>query len=64
MASGGLSRLWTGMGSALGAVTWDTLYKLAAWTSPANGTQRTITFRFDPNGSWYEVNRTTVDVPN
>jgi hypothetical protein len=50
-------------GGALGAVTWDTLYKLAAWTSPANGTSRSITFVYDAT-NWVEQNRTTVDVPN
>lgn len=50
-------------GGGLGAVTWDTLYKLAAWTSPANGFSRSISYRF--NGTnWVEVSRTTVDVPN
>lgn len=50
-------------GGALGAVTWDTLYKLAAWTSPATGFSRSITFKY--NGTnWVEISRTTVDVPN
>jgi hypothetical protein len=47
----------------LGAVTWDTLYKLAAWTSPANTFSRSIDFKY--NGTnWVEVSRATVDVPN
>jgi len=50
-------------GGALGAVTWNAVFKLAAWTSPANGFSRSIDFRFDGT-NWVEVGRTTVDVPN
>lgn len=51
-------------GGALGAATWDSTYKLAAWTQPANGYSRTITFRKDGHsGAWREVSR-TADVPN
>jgi hypothetical protein len=50
-------------GGALGAVTWDTLYKLAAWTSPATTLSRSIDFVYDGT-NWVEVGRTTVDVPN
>lgn len=50
-------------GGAMGVITWDTNYRLAAWTNPANGTSRTIDFEF--NGAvWAEKSRTTVDVPN
>ena len=50
-------------GGALGVVTWDTLYKLAAWTSPATAFSRSIDFKY--NGvNWVEVSRATVDVPN
>lgn len=50
-------------GGALGAVTWNAIYKLAAWTQPANGFSRSIQFRYD-GVNWIEVSRTTVDVPN
>src|SRR5207245_6846495 len=50
-------------GGALGPVRWGTLYKLAAWISPANGSSRSITFWYDGT-NWVEVNRTTVDVSN
>ena len=50
-------------GGVLGAVTWDTLYKLATWTSPANGFSRSISFVSDGT-NWVEVGRTTADVPN
>lgn len=50
-------------GGALGAVTWNAIYKLATWTQPANGFSRSITFRW--NGTnWLEVSRTPIDVPN
>jgi len=50
-------------GGALGAVTWNAIYKLAAWTQPANGNSRSIQFRYD-GVNWIEVSRTTADVPN
>lgn len=50
-------------GGALGTVTWDTLYKLATWTSPANANSRSITFVYDST-NWVETSRTTADVPN
>ena len=50
-------------GGALGVVTWGSAYKLAAWTSPANGFSRSIEYRYDGT-NFIEVGRTTVDVPN
>ncbi len=50
-------------GGALGAVTWGSAYKLAAWTQPANGFSRSIQYRYDGT-NLIEVGRTTVDVPN
>ncbi len=50
-------------GGVLGAVTWGAAYKLAAWTSPANGFSRSIDFRYD-GANWVEVSRTPADVPN
>jgi len=50
-------------GGVLGTVTWSSSYKMSAWTSPAAGNQRSITFRW--NGTnWYEIGRTPSDVPN
>jgi hypothetical protein len=51
-------------GGALGAVTWDTAFKLgAAWTSPANGYSRSIDFEY--NGTnWVEATRSAADVAN
>lgn len=50
-------------GGVLGAVTWNAVFKMAAWSQPANGFSRTITFQF--NGTnWIELSRTPADVPN
>lgn len=52
-----------GSGTTLGTITWGTAYKMATWTSPANGFSRSIKFIY--NGSvWVESSRTTVDIPN
>jgi hypothetical protein len=52
-------------GGAMGAVTWGSNYKLAAWTNPATGFSRSIEFRSDAaNLLFVERSRTTVDVPN
>jgi hypothetical protein len=48
---------------ALGTITWGAGYKMAAWTSPANGFSRSIDFQFDGT-VWREVSRTPADVPN
>ncbi len=48
---------------AMGAVTWAAGYKLGAWTNPAHGNSRSITFACDGT-NWIEVSRTTADVPN
>lgn len=47
----------------LGALTFGTLYKAAAWTQPANGFSRAIDFQYDGT-NWIEVSRTPADVPN
>lgn len=48
---------------ALGAVTWGTAYKMAAWAQPAAGYSRAIDFQYDGT-NWIEVSRTPADVPN
>lgn len=50
-------------GGAMGAITWDSAFKLAAWTNPANGFNRSITFAYD-GSQWIETSRTSVDIPN
>jgi hypothetical protein len=48
---------------ALGAVTWNAVFKLATWTQPAAGFSRSITFNYDGT-NWVEISRTPADVPN
>jgi len=50
-------------GGVMGATTWNATYKMAAWTNPATGFSRSITFRYDGT-NWIEVSRTPADVPN
>lgn len=50
-------------GTTLGTITWDAVFKMSSWTSPANGFSRSISFNY--NGTnWVEVQRTTVDIPD
>jgi hypothetical protein len=52
-------------GGALGAVTWQSAYKLAgAWVNPADGHSRSITFLYDSTGAAAEMYRSAADVPN
>ena len=49
----------------LGTITWDAAYKLSAWTNPANGFSRSITFTTDGfSGVWTQKSQTGVDIPN
>lgn len=50
-------------GGALGAATWNGVFKMTAWTNPANGFSRTIVFRYN-GANWVEKGRTAADVPN
>jgi hypothetical protein len=50
-------------GGALGTVTWDTLYKMSAWTSPADGFSRAVEFYFDGT-NWVQLTASGVDIPN
>ncbi len=48
-------------GVAMGAITWNAVFKLAgAFTNPAAGLRRMITFVFDGT-SWREISRTAAD---
>ncbi len=49
--------------ATLAPTHWSAGYKLAAWSDPAAGNSRSITFRYDGR-SWIEVSRTPADVPN
>ena len=50
-------------GGALGAITWNAVFKMAAWTSPATANNRSITFVYDGT-NWIERHRTASDIPN
>jgi hypothetical protein len=56
-------RIKNAAGGALGEIIWSGAFKLAAWTQPANGFSRSITYEYDGT-SWVEVSRTSADVPN
>jgi hypothetical protein len=52
-------------GAPLGTATWGSAYRMAAWTNPAAGFQRAITFEYDrAHTTWIEISRTPADVPN
>lgn len=49
-------------GGAMGAITWNAVFKLAgAFTNPANTKRRTITFYYDGT-SWIETTRAAADI--
>ena len=48
---------------ALGTITWNSVFKMAAWTSPARGFNRSIAFVYD-GVHWVQSSQTGADVPN
>jgi hypothetical protein len=50
-------------GGALGTITWDAVFKMPAFTSPANGFNRSVTFAFDGT-NWLQRYQSAADVPN
>jgi hypothetical protein len=48
---------------AMGAVTWNAVFKMSAWTNPAGGFNRSIDFFYD-GVHWVQTSQTGVDVPN
>ena len=52
-------------GGALGAISWaPSAYKKAAFTAPANGFSRAITFEDIGSFTWVEISQTSADIPN
>src|SRR5262245_33238562 len=50
-------------GGALGAITWNSVFKMAAFTAPATTNSRSISFVY--NGTnWVERFRSASDIPN
>jgi len=50
-------------GGALGAATWNAVFKMSAWTNPANGQSRSIGFFYN-GANWIQYDPAGVDVPN
>jgi len=50
-------------GGALGAITWNAVFKMPAFTLPANGFSRSVSFIY--NGTnWVQRFQSAADVPN
>lgn len=50
-------------GGVMGVITWNAVFKMSAWTNPANSFNRSIDFVY--NGTnWYQTSQTGVDIPN
>lgn len=49
-------------GGALGAITWNAIFKKSAFTNPANGNSRAIEFMYDGT-NLVQINAAAVDVP-
>lgn len=57
-------RVRNGSGGAMGAITWNAVFKLAgAFVNPANGHSRSIQFIYD-GAVWIERWRSAADTPN
>lgn len=50
-------------GGALGAITWNPVYKFGTLVLPATGFQKTISFTYD-GANWIENFQSAADVPN
>lgn len=49
-------------GGSMGAITWNAVFLLAgAFSNPANGKRRTISFYYDGT-NWVELNRAAADI--
>jgi len=48
---------------ALGAATWNAIFRNTAWTNPASGTARTVTFVYDSATSlWWQTSASDADL--
>ncbi len=50
-------------GGAVGAITWNAVFKKTAFTTPATANNRSIEFVYDGT-NWVETFKTPADVPN
>jgi len=55
--------IYNGSGGALGTITWNAIFKMSTWTSPASGYNRSIDFFYD-GVHWVQASQTGVDIPN
>lgn len=55
-------RVKNGSGGAMGAITWNPVFKMSAWVNPANGKNKAVTFTYD-GAVWQETTQ-TADVAN
>jgi hypothetical protein len=55
--------IYNSSGGAMGVISWAAVFKMSAWTNPANGFNRSIRFRND-GSFWTQVSQTGADVPN
>ena len=73
LAGGGWSRqitilIYNNSGGAMGTITWgdgstDSYTMAGAFTNPANGTRRSVTFRYDAGFQrWFEIARNAADI--
>lgn len=48
--------VFNGNGAALGAATWNGVFKMLAWTQPSAGNNCSVEFRYNqPQAKWYQV---------
>lgn len=50
-------------GGAVGAITWNAVFKMGTFTTPATANQRSIQFLYDGT-NWIETYKGVADVPN
>lgn len=50
-------------GGAVGTITWNAVFKMATFTTPATANQRSISFVYDGT-NWVELYKTAADVSN
>lgn len=50
-------------GGAVGTITWNAIFKMAAFTTPATAFNRSISFVYDGT-NWVELYKTAADVAN
>ena len=52
-------------GGAIGAITWDAIFRMSAFTNPASGNHRSVTFVYDATSAkWFQTNPAGVDILN